>query len=174
MNTHAKSSSVTPPIAPPIRAAEWLNSERPLSLADLRGRVVVLHFFQMLCPGCVMHGVPQAVEIQRSFDPSQVVVIGIHSVFEHHSVMTPDVLRVFASEFRLTFPIAIDQPADDGTPIPFTMRAYGLQGTPSLVLIDVDGRVRATHFGHMPELKLGAQIGELLAEHALRGMAETG
>ncbi|MBC8009791.1 MAG: redoxin domain-containing protein [Burkholderiales bacterium] len=159
------------PLAPPIQAAEWLNTSRPLSLAALRGRVVVLHFFQMLCPGCAARGVPQATEIQRSFDPARVAVVGVHSVFEHHDVMTPAALRVFAHEYRLTFPIAIDRPADDSAPIPLTMRAYGLQGTPSLVLIDAEGRVRAHHFGHVSDLKLGAEIGELLAEEAIRRAA---
>lgn len=41
--------------APEWDAVGWFNSG-PLTLADLRGRVVVLEAFQMLCPGCVAHG----------------------------------------------------------------------------------------------------------------------
>jgi hypothetical protein len=91
-------------IAPPISASLWLNTPAPLTLDQLRGRVVVLHAFQMLCPGCVSHGLPQAMEIQRTFDPQTLAVIGLHSVFEHHDVMTPAALRVFVHEYRLTFP----------------------------------------------------------------------
>ena len=152
------------PLAPAIVASEWLNAPQSTSLDALRGRVVVLHFFQMLCPGCAAHGIPQAVEIQRAFDAKKMAVIGVHSVFEHHEVMTPDALRVFVHEYRLTFPIAIDQPAG-GTPgIPQTMRDYGLQGTPTLVLIDAEGRIRAHHFGHVSDLQIGSEIGQLLAE----------
>jgi len=158
-------NSAHPP-APPITASEWLNTPRPLTLADFRGRVVALEFFQMLCPGCVAHGLPQAQEIQRTFDPKLVAVVGVHSVFEHHAVMTPDALRVFTHEYGLTFPIAIDRPANDSAPIPLTMRAYGLQGTPSLILIDKTGRLRAHHFGAVSSLQLGAEIGRLLAEPA--------
>lgn len=155
------------PSAPDIAAAAWLNTPRPLGLADLRGRVVALHAFQMLCPGCVSHGIPQARELQRAFDPRRVAVLGLHAVFEHHDVMTPAALRVFAHEYRLTFPIAIDQPGEgDAWPLPRTMRAYEMQGTPSLVLIDAAGRLRAHWFGQVSDLVVGAALGELLAESA--------
>lgn len=150
-------------MAPEIRAAAWLNTPQALSLAELRGRVVALHVFQMLCPGCVSHGIPQAVAIQRIFAESEVSVLGLHSVFEHHDVMTKAALEAFVHEYRLTFPIAIDLPASSGA-IPMTMQAYGLSGTPSLVLIDRIGRVRLNHFGHMDDMQVGALIGQLLAE----------
>lgn len=149
--------------APEIRAQAWLNAPQPLSLAALRGRVVVLHAFQMLCPGCVSHGIPQALAIRRSFAESDVSVIGLHCVFEHHDVMTPAALAAFAHEYRLDFPIAIDMPASDGL-IPLTMQAYGLRGTPSVVLIDRSGRIRLNHFGRIEDLQIGACIGQLIAE----------
>lgn len=149
--------------APRISASLWLNTPAPLTLDLLRGRVVVLHAFQMLCPGCVSHGLPQAMEIQRSFDPRAVAVVGLHSVFEHHDVMTPAALRVFVHEYRLTFPLAVDQPSDDHA-LPQTMHAYSMQGTPTLVLIDALGRLRAQHFGAVSDLIVGAEIGRLLAE----------
>jgi hypothetical protein len=164
------------PTAPEIRAQAWLNAPQPMSLAGLRGRVVALHVFQMLCPGCVSHGIPQALAIRRSFAERDVCVIGLHSVFEHHEVMTPAALSAFAHEYRLDFPIAIDLPATDG-PIPLTMQAYGLRGTPSLVLIDRQGRIRLNHFGRIDDLQAGACIGQLIAEplpDALTGMALTG
>lgn len=161
---HGTRMTSDPQPAPALRAAGWLNTPQPLSLAALRGRVVVLHAFQMLCPGCVLHGTPQAQTVQRHFASEAVQVIGLHCVFEHHAVMDRAALEVFAHEFRLDFPIAIDQPADDGQAIPLTMRAYALQGTPSLVLIDRAGRVRLNHFGQIEDMALGAQIGALLAE----------
>lgn len=156
--------------APPISASQWLNTPAPLALEQLRGRVVVLHTFQMLCPGCVSHGLPQTVEIQRAFAPDALVVLGLHSVFEHHDVMTPAALRVFVHEYHLTLPIAVDQPSDDH-PLPRTMRAYGMQGTPTLVLIDALGRIRAQYFGAVADLLLGAEIGRLLAERSGIGSA---
>ena len=54
------------PLARPLHTSQWFNSP-PLQLADLRGRVVVLEVFQMLCPGCVSHALPQALEIAQTF-----------------------------------------------------------------------------------------------------------
>ena len=54
-------------LAPEIDAVQWFNVEVPPTLAGLRGRVVVLHAFQMLCPGCVQTGLPQAQRIAGSF-----------------------------------------------------------------------------------------------------------
>jgi thiol-disulfide isomerase/thioredoxin len=159
------------PFAPPISSSLWLNTPAPLTLGELRGRVVVLHAFQMLCPGCVSHGLPQTIEIQRSFDPRAVTVVGLHSVFEHHDIMTPRALRVFVHEYRLTFPIAVDQPSNDHA-LPRTMRAYSMQGTPTVVLIDARGQIRAQHFGAVADLLLGAELGRLLAERNGTGSTE--
>ena len=68
--------------APALRVAQWFNTENPITLESLRGRVVVLHAFQMLCPGCVSHGIPQAQRIRDAFLASDVSVIGLHTVFE--------------------------------------------------------------------------------------------
>ncbi|UXU74303.1 MULTISPECIES: redoxin domain-containing protein [unclassified Paracoccus (in: a-proteobacteria)] len=153
-------------LAPPIQAQEWLNTPGPLTLAGLRGRVVAVACFQMLCPGCVTHGLPQAQRIAQTFRDEDVAVIGLHCVFEHHQAMTPTALRAFLHEYRIRFPVAIDMPADPG-PLPRTMRLYGLEGTPSLLLIDRAGRLRARHFGAVPDMALGAEIMALLHESAL-------
>lgn len=150
-------------LAPELEIAQWFNSPAPLSLTQLRGRVVVLHAFQMLCPGCVTHGTPQAQRIAQSFDDKKVAVIGLHTVFEHHDVMTPRALEVFIHENRLKFPIGVDTPDGDNA-IPRTMRAYELRGTPSLVLIDRAGRVRLHEFGALPDMTVGAAIGQLLRD----------
>jgi peroxiredoxin len=151
--------------APPLQASQWLNTVRPITLDALRGRVVVLHAFQMLCPACVSHGLPQAVKTRALFGEDQVSVLGLHSVFEHHDVMTPTALKAFVHEYRLSFPIAIDQ-ATPGSSLPLTMQAYALRGTPSLVLIDRRGRIRLNHFGHLDDMALGALIGQLMSEGA--------
>lgn len=153
------------PLAPELSVDAWLNTRAPLSLGALRGQVVVLHFFQMLCPGCVTHAVPQTDKLFRKVREPGLTVLGLHSVFEHHAVMTPDALRVFAHEFRLGFPIGIDA-HDDDDPIPRTLRAYGLQGTPSTVLVGADGRIRLQALGPVDDLALGVAIGQALAERA--------
>jgi len=149
-------------LAPELQVSRWLNTDHPLTLAGLRGRVVVIEAFQMLCAGCVHHGIPQAQRIAAHFSPAEVVVLGLHSVFEHHDVMTPAALQVFIDESRLTFPIAIDAP--NGLGLPLTMQAYSMQGTPTLVLIGRDGRVHRQLFGSASDIAVGAEIGRLIAE----------
>ena len=150
-------------LAPELQVTQWFNSKQPLTLAGLRGRVVVLHAFQMLCPGCVQHGIPQAQRIFEQFARDDVVVIGLHTVFEHHDVMTPSALAVFIHEYRLRFPVGVDAP-DGSNAIPLTMRVYDMEGTPTVVVIDRQGRVRLQEFGHVPDLHLGVAIGKLLVD----------
>lgn len=151
--------------APAWTTTRWFNTDGPLALADLRGRVIALNVFQMLCPGCVQEGIPQARRIAQIFDPAEVAVIGLHSVFEHHEVMNDAALEVFISEYRLDFPIGIDAPGKAG-PLPQTMAAYGMRGTPTLILIDAEGFVRKHSLGTEPDLQVGVEIGRLLAERA--------
>lgn len=152
--------------APAWTTSRWFNHEGAALQPDmLRGRVVVLHGFQMLCPACVHHGLPQVQRIQKTFAADDVAVIGLHTVFEHHAAMTPVSLEAFLHENRIRFAVGVDAAAVDARdPVPLTMRRYALQGTPSLVLIDRLGRVRRHAFGAEEDLTVGAAIAALLAE----------
>jgi hypothetical protein len=151
------------PAAPDWQVRKWFNSESPLGLAGLRGRVIALHAFQMLCPGCVMHSIPQAERLHRQFACEGLAVVGLHTVFEHHDAMRPVSLRAFLHEFRVTHPVGVDTPTS-GQRIPATMQAYGMQGTPTLVLIDRAGRIRHQHFGRLDDLTVGAEVMRLQCE----------
>jgi peroxiredoxin len=150
--------------AQPWHIDQWLNCAAPLTLESLRGKVVALHFFQMLCPGCVSHGIPQAKAIHAAFPSDKVQVVGIHSVFEHHDAMTPTALKAFVHEYRLRFPIGVDSPGELAGGLPQTMRAYALEGTPTLILIDKAGNIRMQYFGQIDDLRVGAVIGQLITE----------
>jgi len=147
-----------PPPAPEWTTTQWLNSD-PLTLADLRGRGVVLEAFQMLCPGCVSGALPQAVRLRQTFG-DELAVVGLHTVFEHHDAMTPVALRAFAHEYRLSFPIGVDAHGRDGQPLTFT--SYGMRGTPTTVLIDRAGRLRAHHLRAVDDMLLAAETTRLL------------
>lgn len=149
--------------APEWQVGQWFNTERPLDLPGLRGRVVMLHAFQMLCPGCVSHGVPQAERVHRQYAQEGVTVVGLHTVFEHHAAMTPLALQAFLHEYRVTHPVGVDV-AMPGHSVPATMQAYAMRGTPTLILIDRAGCVRLHEFGRPDDLKVGLALGRLLAE----------
>jgi len=150
-------------MAPEWQVEVWFNTQAPLELSQLRGRVVLLHAFQMLCPGCVSHAVPQAERVHREYAELGVSVVGLHTVFEHHAAMTTVALEAFLHEYRVTHPVGVDAWVA-GTPIPATMHRYGMRGTPTLILIDRDGKLRLQEFGGMDDLRLGMILGQLLAE----------
>lgn len=149
-------------MAPPLEVSKWFNTTTPISLAGLRGQVVVIEAFQMLCPGCVSHGLPQAQRIADTFG-REVTVLGLHTVFEHHDAMTAVSLEAFLHEYRIGFPVGVDaHDRPGGTPI--TMSRYQLRGTPSLVVIDRAGRLRLNAFGRIEDLTIGAALARLVDE----------
>jgi hypothetical protein len=89
----------------------------------------------------------------------------LHTVFEHHEVMTPAALAVYLHEFRIPFPVAVDRASADG-PIPQTMHAYAMQGTPTSLLIDRAGRLRKQFFGVESDQQMVADIDILITEPA--------
>ena len=150
------------PELPPWQVSTWLNTPAPVTLQSLRGRVVLLHAFQMLCPGCVAYGLPQAERVRQALPASDMAVVGLHSVIEHHAVMTVDALQAFIHEYRWSFPIGVDQ-SDGRGGASLTMTRYGLRGTPSCIFLDRQGQVRLHHFGHMDDLALGSLLGGRIA-----------
>jgi hypothetical protein len=148
--------------APRLEVSQWFNTSEPMNLEKLLGRVVVIEAFQMLCPGCVSHGIPQSIQIHDTFPRDKVVVLGLHTVFEHHAAMTPVSLEAFLHEYRIGFPVGVDMAGDNA--IPRTMMAYQLRGTPSLLLVDSKGNLRAHHFGQVSDMIVGAEIATLLAD----------
>jgi peroxiredoxin len=157
--------------APEFSVQTWFNTDRPLHLAALRGRIIVLIAFQVLCPNSIAHGIPQARRIHETFEPNDVAVIGLHTTFEHHSAYSAAVLKAFIHEYRLNFPVALDA-ANAAGPIPQTMDRYNMRGTPSLVLIDRNGLIRKHTFGAVDDLRIGAEIGALTQESAAASLAQ--
>ena len=150
------------PVAPELAISRWFNTDDTPTLADLRGEVVVMEAFQMLCPGCVSHGLPQAQRIQQMFG-DELTLLGLHCVFEHHEAMTPVSLEAFLHEYRISFPVGVDA-HEPGVTTPITMGRYQLRGTPSLVVIDRAGRIRVNAFGQADDLLVGATLARLIDE----------
>ncbi len=153
--------------APELSVDQWFNSKEGLSLEKLRGRPVLIHAFQMLCPGCVSHGIPQTQKARAIFEKTDLQVIGLHTVFEHHEAMTPVALGAFLHEYQIKFPVGLDKPtANDG--IPATMAAYSMRGTPTTLLIDRSGNLVANLFGQIEDIVLGSLIQSLLASPVVK------
>ena len=153
---------LNPEQPPEIAASRWFNAEGPLALKSLKGKVVVLTAFQMLCPGSVKHGLPQAARLAATFNADEVTVIGLHTVFEDRDKQKPDALAKFLEEHEIEFPIAVDTP--NGSKLPKTMAAFEIQGTPTLLIFDRQGRLRRHYLGQVDDVRLGAEVMALAIE----------
>jgi hypothetical protein len=151
------------PEAPPeLSTAQWFNAPEPMTLAGLKGKVVLVLGFQMQCPGSLRHALPQVERIARAFSTDEVAVMGLHMVFENHKDMSPSLLEPFLKSENITIPVAVDAP--NGSGVPQTMQAFVMQGTPTLLLFDRQGRLRRHYLGAVDDLRLGAEIMALSLE----------
>lgn len=73
-------------------------------------------------------------------------------------------LRAFLHEFRVSFPVGIDQPSN-GRDIPKTMNLYQMRGTPTWIIIDKNGELKIHSFGKIDDLILGAEVSRLALEN---------
>lgn len=135
--------------APEWDIAEWINSE-PLRLADLRGQVVVIDFFQLWCPGCRSFSIPLTKEWEVKYADDiaedRMKIVSIHTVFEGHSHQTPARLRKFVEKTGFGHPVGHDR-LDIHDRLPNTMILYGTRGTPEMAIIGPDGIIAFQQFG---------------------------
>ena len=134
-------------------AGGWVNSD-PLTLAELRGRVVLLDFWTLACVNCQrVHEELRGLE--RRF-ADVLTVIGVHSPkFPHEHDHAA--VRAAVARHRIEHPV-LDDPAMT------TWSAYAVSAWPTLVLIDAEGRVAMTVSGEGHAVALAAAIEELVAE----------
>ena len=118
-----------------IESGVWLNS-RPLSLSKLHGKIVLMDFWGLTCRPCVA-ALPSLEGIAKRFGSRSVVVIGIND-----STDKPKQVARLAKKSGLTYPLTIDRKA---MPNQFgkTAAKFHVGATPTLVLIDQDGKVVA-------------------------------
>lgn len=133
-------------IAPEWAISEWINSEG-FTLSDMRGKVVIIDFFQLWCPGCNKFSGPLMKKWKQKYgDRKDIQFVAIHTVFEGHSQQTPKILRRYVKEKKITYPVGVDNQVS-GQRLPETMIRYNTRGTPEMAIIDKNGNIRFQHFG---------------------------
>ena len=143
------------PAAPEFAGIDtWLNS-KPLTMAGLRGKVVLVDFWTYSCINCI-RTLPYVESWYRKYAAQGFVVVGVHSpefAFEHD---TGNVAAAIA-RFGITYPVAQDNEFG-------TWTAYNNEYWPADYLIDASGNIRATHFGEGDYVQSEDEIRSLLAE----------
>ena len=151
--------------APELVGRGWLNTGgRPLSLADLRGRVVVLDFWTFCCVNC-LHVLDELRPVEEQF-PDALTIIGVHSPkFEHEA--DADALAAAVERYAVHHPVLDD-------PELATWQAYTARAWPTLVVIDPEGYIVASMSGEGHAHGLSVLIEELIAEHTAKGTLRQG
>ncbi len=153
-----------PKPAPEWKVSKWINGD-PGTLSSLKGRIVLIDFFQVWCPGCQQFSVPLFNHWQKKYgDNENVVIVSIHTVFEGHEVQTEDRLREFIAEHGIDHPVGIDAYSSPTEDYPITMKRFGTEGTPHVVIVDRNGDVSFSHFGFFPYESVEAFIDRQLKE----------
>jgi cytochrome c biogenesis protein CcdA/thiol-disulfide isomerase/thioredoxin len=132
----------------------WLNSS-PLTMAGLRGKVVLLDFWTYSCINCI-RTLPYVEGWYRKYAAEGLVVVGVHTpefAFEHD---TGNVAAAIA-RFGITYPVAQDNEYA-------TWTVFGNEYWPADYLIDATGHIRSTHFGEGGYNQTETEIRELLAQ----------
>jgi cytochrome c biogenesis protein CcdA/thiol-disulfide isomerase/thioredoxin len=152
------------PAAPEFAGIDhWLNSD-PLTMAGLRGKVVLVDFWTYSCINCI-RTLPYVEGWYEKYRDQGFVVVGVHSpefAFEHD---TGNVTAAIA-RFGITYPVAQDNEFS-------TWAAYNNAYWPAHYLIDADGYVRATRFGEGDYIRSEEEIRSLLAEAGASALPST-
>ena len=134
-------------IAPELTNESWLNTsgDRPLHLADLRGRVVLLNFWVFTCGNCT-RSLPSLVDFDERYRSRGLTIIGVHTPeFPPYSgEHDRENVRRAVRAYGIHFPVAQDNDRR-------TWDAYGIRFWPSFVLIDRRGRIRYAAAGEFHE-----------------------
>jgi thiol-disulfide isomerase/thioredoxin len=132
---------------------QWLNSP-PLTLKQLRGKVVLVEFWTYSCINCI-HVLPHTKAWHAKYRDQGLVVVGVHTPEYGHEKPLSN-LQAAAKRFGITYPVA----QDNGYR---TWNAYGNRYWPALYLIDQDGRIVYRHFGEGEYGTTEARIQQLLS-----------
>ncbi|MCP4129235.1 MAG: TlpA family protein disulfide reductase [Gammaproteobacteria bacterium] len=138
-----------------------------MTVSELAGKVVIVEFFQLWCPGCKSFSLPLLARWENTFArqiaDNKLVMLSIHTVFEGHDYQNTKRLREFLKEREIRRLVGVDRHRN-GSEIPETMRRYHTRGTPEIAIIDKHGNIRFQHFGGFDPEPVEQFIHKLLDE----------
>ncbi len=151
--------------APELRGRGWLNTGgRELSLADFRGRFLLLDFWAFCCVNC-LHVLDELRPLEEKY-ADELVVVGVHSPkFVHEA--DPEALAAAVERYEVHHPVLDD-------PDLITWQAYTARAWPTLVLVDPEGYVVATYAGEGHVHALDRMLVELTEKRRAAGTLQPG
>ncbi len=137
----------------------WLNTDKPLSLAALKGKVVLLDFWTYGCINCI-HIIPDLKKLEAKY-PNQLVVIGVHSAKFENEKETENIRRIIL-RYELEHPVYNDAEFK-------VWQSYGIRAWPTQILIDPAGYVLGSVSGEGNYELIDQVVGKVVTEFRSRG-----
>jgi thiol-disulfide isomerase/thioredoxin len=141
---------------------DWINSG-PISLSELRGKIVLLDFWTYCCINC-HHIIPVLAKLEAKYK-DELVVIGVHTAKFDAERDTENIRRKVA-EYRIQHPVVNDANMT-------IWKNFHVQAWPTLVLIDANGRELDRASGEPNAEALDRVIGQLVEMHKAKKRAES-
>ena len=151
--------------APELKGRGWLNTGgQELSLADFRGRALLLDFWAFCCINC-LHVLDELRPLEEKYGDA-LVIVGVHSPkFAHEG--EEQAVRAAVERYEVAHPVLDD-------PELITWQNYTARAWPTLVLVDPNGYIVAQYSGEGHAHALDAQLAELIAQHEAAGTLTRG
>jgi len=148
------------PLAPELEGGiEWLNTGGPISMKDLRGKIVLIDFWTFCCINC-MHVLPDLDFLEKKYG-REIVVIGVHSAKFDNEKETGNIRKAIL-RYEIEHPVINDANM-------IVWRKFGIRAWPSLVVVDPEGRYLGQVSGEGNRELLDTVIQKLIAYHKAKG-----
>lgn len=138
---------------------DWLNTERPIALSELRGKIVLLDFWTYCCINC-MHIIPDLKKLEAKY-ANQLVVIGVHSA-KFTTEKGTDNIRQAILRYEIEHPVVNDHDFE-------IWQNYAARAWPTLVLINPKGKIVGAHSGEGIYDIFDRVIGEMVTYFRAKG-----
>jgi thiol-disulfide isomerase/thioredoxin len=139
-----------------VGVTKWLNTDGPISIRSLKGKVVLVDFWTYTCINCI-RTLPHVISWYENYKDKGFIVIGVHTPefqFEHNTGNVLDAIKTYG----IRYPVAQDNDYS-------TWNNYNNEYWPAEYLIDANGNIRRTHFGEGEYDQMEMAIRELLKEN---------
>ncbi|HHT9105355.1 MAG TPA: thioredoxin-like domain-containing protein [Candidatus Wujingus californicus] len=151
-----------PPAPELAGGTAWFNVSEPLTIPDLKGKVVLLDFWTYCCINC-MHIIPDLKKLETKYS-KELVVIGVHSA-KFQNEREAENIRQAILRYGIEHPVINDSN--------FAIwQAYGARAWPTLVLIDPEGNIVGSDSGEGHFDILDKLIGQLVSEYRSKNLID--
>jgi len=140
--------------APEIAGDKWINSD-PLTIKELRGKVVVIDFWTFGCYNCV-NTLPTLRRFHEQYASKGLVIVGVETPETPFERVFDNLVKA-VNKRGIEYPVVTDYDNK-------TWDAYGVNAWPTVVIVDKGGRIRYVHVGEGQYATQESVITKLLAE----------